>query len=40
MTEVYGDLGRHPALVGEFGAALEAVWRDGAEAVLRRFLAE
>lgn len=39
MTEVYGDLAQNDLLAAEFAAALEAVWRDGAEAVLRRFLA-
>ena len=38
MTEVYGDLGRDPALVAAFSAALAAVWANGAEAELRRFL--
>ncbi|RHZ94348.1 mannitol dehydrogenase family protein [Cereibacter sphaeroides] len=39
MTEVYGDLAQNDLLAAEFATALEAVWRDGAEAVLRRFLA-
>lgn len=37
MTEVYGDLAQNDLLAAEFATALEAVWRDGAEAVLRRF---
>ncbi|WP_096785502.1 mannitol dehydrogenase family protein [Rhodobacter sp. CZR27] len=39
MAEVYGDLAGNEALVAEFATALRAVWEDGAEAVLRRFLA-
>jgi mannitol 2-dehydrogenase len=39
MTEVYGDLGAKPEVVAAFTTALNAVWAEGTEAVLRRYLA-
>ncbi len=38
MTQIYGDLGQDPAVAARFGAHLNAIWADGTEAVLRRFL--
>ncbi|PTE21650.1 mannitol dehydrogenase [Cereibacter changlensis JA139] len=39
MTEVYGDLGSRPEVVAAFTTALNAIWAEGTEAVLRRYLA-
>ncbi|WP_444666238.1 mannitol dehydrogenase family protein [Cereibacter changlensis] len=39
ITEVYGDLGGRPEVVAAFTTALNAIWAEGTEAVLRRYLA-
>ncbi len=38
MRDIYGDVGTQEAFVGRFAHHLEALWRDGTETVLRRFL--
>jgi mannitol 2-dehydrogenase len=39
MTDIYGDLGADPAFKAAFANALNALWMDGTEAVLKRYLA-
>ena len=39
MAHVYGDIGSNPAFARAFGSWLEAIWAEGTEAVLRRYLA-
>jgi mannitol 2-dehydrogenase len=38
MDDIFGDVGRADAFRTAFAAALEALWRDGTEAVLRRYV--
>lgn len=38
MSNVYGDLAQDRAVVARFGTWLEAIWAEGVEAVLRRYL--
>lgn len=40
MTAIYGDLARNGAIVAAFAGYLRAIWAEGTEAVLRRFLAQ
>jgi mannitol 2-dehydrogenase len=37
--DTYGDLGTEPAFVRAFTEALNAIWEDGTEAVLTRYIA-
>lgn len=39
QPEIYGNLGSNPAFVAAFEAALNAIWAEGSEAVLTRFIA-
>ena len=39
MTDIYGDLGTDPTFKATFANALNALWMDGTEAVLKRYLA-
>lgn len=39
MKEIYGDLGDNAELVAAFTDALNAVWKDGSEAAIARYLA-
>ena len=38
MTHIYGDLGQDAAAVAKFGTHLNAIWADGTQAVLQRYL--
>ena len=38
MRDIYGDLADTPAFASAFAGSLQAVWRDGTEATLRRYL--
>jgi mannitol 2-dehydrogenase len=39
MTEVYGDVGKHPEMQKQFAHYLNAIWKNGAEATVRAYLA-
>ncbi len=38
MTHIYGDLAQNAGVLASFSAHLNAIWADGTEATLRRFL--
>ena len=38
MEDIYGEVGRSPVFQRRFGAALTALWSDGVERVLQRYL--
>jgi mannitol 2-dehydrogenase len=38
MTEVYGDLRLDKAVADRFAAMLRAVWAEGTETVMRRYI--
>ncbi|WP_439271839.1 mannitol dehydrogenase family protein [Pseudochrobactrum sp. HB0163] len=40
MRTIYGDLSENTAVVEAFSAALKAIWRNGSQAVIARFLAQ
>ena len=39
MVDVYGDVGKHPEMQKHFSHYLNAVWKDGAEKVVKAYLA-
>jgi mannitol 2-dehydrogenase len=38
MSDIYGDVGKHPLMQAEFAKALNALWKDGTKATLERYL--
>jgi mannitol 2-dehydrogenase len=40
MTDIYGDLARHPSFVAAFSHALTTLWEIGTKATLERYLAD
>ena len=40
MSDIYGDVGRHPEMKKWFAHYLNAVWENGAETVVRSYLAQ
>jgi mannitol 2-dehydrogenase len=38
MSDIYGDVGKHPAMQTEFATALNALWKDGTKATLEAYL--
>ena len=40
MSDIYGDVGRHPEMKKWFAHYLNAVWENGAESVVRSYLAQ
>ena len=39
MDDIYGDVGRHPVMMKEFSAALNALWKDGTSKTLTAYVA-
>ena len=39
LTDIFGELGQAPAFTAAFGQALGALWRDGTQRTLERYLA-
>jgi mannitol 2-dehydrogenase len=39
MDDIYGDVGKHPVMVKEFGKALNSLWSKGTVATLKAYLA-
>jgi mannitol 2-dehydrogenase len=39
MNDIYGDVGKHPAMQAEFAKALNALWANGTKATLQTYLA-
>ena len=40
MTDIYGDLARHPTFIAAFSHALDTLWAIGTKATLERYLAD
>ena len=40
MRDIYGDLARSQVFATAFASSLDAIWKDGTEATLRRYLAD
>jgi len=38
MEDIYGAVGASPAFTAAFAAALKALWADGTETTLKRYL--